>query len=183
MKKLIGLLIIGIFVLSSCDAEAQSGDANNSAQSTMSRDELVELLAEQAENGTVPDASETVSAPKGDEVFIKDKMFIAQTNDIYYNPENYKDKTIRYEGIFEVYNIPETGEEYYAVIRYGPACCEDDETAGFEVVWDGEYPEKNDWVSAAGILEQYEENGALYFRLVLSSLEVLPTRGEEHVTS
>jgi zinc transport system permease protein len=123
-----------------------------------------------------------VEAPLSDLVVIKEKMFIAQTNDIYYNAEDYLGKTIKYEGIFDVYEIPESGEKYYSVIRYGPGCCGIDANAGFEVTWDNDYPTPNDWVEAVGVLEEYEEDGWHYLRLSLSSLTVLPTRGAEYVS-
>ena len=123
-----------------------------------------------------------IEAPVGDVVEIREKMFIAQTNDIYMNAEDYLGKAIRYEGIFDVDFWAETGTTYYYVIRYGPGCCGDDGEAGFEVRWEGEYPEQNDWVEAVGILEAYEEEGYQYLRLALSSLTVLPTRGAEFVS-
>ncbi len=117
----------------------------------------------------------------GDVIEIKEKMFVAQTNDVYYNPEDYLGKTLKYEGLFDAYDDPSNGQTYYAVIRYGPGCCGIDLNAGFEVLWDREYPTPNDWVEAVGILEEYEENGQKYLRLALSSLTVLPVRGAETV--
>jgi uncharacterized membrane protein YcgQ (UPF0703/DUF1980 family) len=106
-------------------------------------------------------------------VLIKDKMFIAQINEIYLNSEDYIGRTIKYEGIF----LNENGVNY--VIRYGPGCCGDDGNAGFEVVWSGPYPDKNAWVEAAGIIEEYGKDGRQYLRLNLSSLKVLETRGAD----
>lgn len=108
-------------------------------------------------------------------------MFIAQTNDIYINPEDYLGKTIKYEGMFQSGYLEETDTTYYYVIRYGPGCCGYDANAGFEVAWDGGYPEADDWVEIVGVLEQYEEDGYEYLRLNLSSLRVLETRGAEYV--
>ncbi|WP_313133187.1 TIGR03943 family putative permease subunit [Anaerocolumna sp.] len=116
-----------------------------------------------------------------DIIEIKEKMFIAQTNDIYFNPVDYLGKTIKYEGIFNVHEVPETDTRYYSVIRYGPGCCGVDAYAGFEVIWDKDYPEQEDWVEAVGVLKEYEENGYQYLRLELTSLTVLSTRGEEYV--
>lgn len=127
-----------------------------------------------------PDVNE--QPENNDIIEIKEKMFIAQTNDIYFNPVDYLGKTIKYEGIFNVYEALETGARYYSVIRYGPGCCGDDAYAGFEVIWDKDYPQQEDWVEAIGILKEYEENGYQYLRLELSSLTVLPTRGEEYVS-
>jgi uncharacterized protein YcfL len=115
-------------------------------------------------------------------VEISEKLFIAQTNDIYYNPEEYLGKTVKLEGIFSAYTSPETGAVYYSVLRYGPGCCGNDGYAGFEVLWDGDYPNNDDWVEAAGVLEEYVENGFAYLRLSLTSLTVLPTRGAEFVS-
>ena len=123
-----------------------------------------------------------VQAPSGDVIEINERIFIAQTNDVYYNPEDYLGKTIKYEGIFDVYTAPETGEKYYAVIRYGPGCCGNDGNVGFEVIWNNDYPNQDDWVEAVGILEDYEEGGFLYLRLALTSLTVLPVRGAENVS-
>jgi zinc transport system permease protein len=117
---------------------------------------------------------------------IKEKMFIAQINDVYLNPEDYLGRTINLEGLFKA---EQYGEQTYCfVIRYGPGCCGNDGNAGFEVAWDnqepaeGSYPVVDDWVEATGVLRTYEEDGYPYLYLALSSLDVLDTRGEEFVT-
>lgn len=127
---------------------------------------------------------ETPLSEPGDDgiIEIREKMFIAQTNEIYFNAEDYLGKTLSYEGMFDVYEVPETGVKYYSVFRYGPGCCGIDANAGFEVMWDKPYPEPNDWVRAEGVLEEYDEDGYKYLRLALTSLEVLPTRGAEYVS-
>lgn len=115
-------------------------------------------------------------------VEIKEKMFLAQTNDIYLNPAQYADKTIRWEGIYtRIDDLNADGTPYHCVFRYGPGCCGDDGTVGFEVVWDGEYPALDSWVRAEGKVEGYEENDMTYLRIRLSSLEVLAERGAETV--
>ena len=118
--------------------------------------------------------------PAEDTIEIREKLFIAQTNDIYYNADEYIGKTIKLEGIFVSENYL-GGEEYRTVIRYGPGCCGDDGNVGFEVKWDKEYPNPGDWVEVVGVLERYEEFENTYLRLALSSLNVLPTRGTEYV--
>ncbi len=122
-----------------------------------------------------------------DTVEITEKMFVAQTNDIYYNAVDYLGKTISYEGIFGYYDDPEAGQRFYSVIRYGPGCCGIDANAGFEVRWDDsvespEYPEQNDWVKVVGVLEEYEDMGRKFLRLRLISLTVLEERGAEFVS-
>jgi len=126
---------------------------------------------------------ETLSGNIGDVVEITEKLFIARTNDIYINTEDYLGKTIKYEGIFMSDYWEDTDTTYRYVIRYGPGCCGYDSNAGFEVVWDGDYPEENDWVEAVGVLEIYEEDGDEYLQLQLTALTVLDERGEEYVSN
>ncbi len=111
---------------------------------------------------------------------IKEKMFIAQTNDVYVNPKEYIGKTLRLQGMFGA-EMNADGTPYYMVFRYGPGCCGYDANAGFEVAWDGKYPSVNDWVEATGVLETYIEDNQVYMRLRLSALNVLDTRGLEYV--
>jgi uncharacterized membrane protein YcgQ (UPF0703/DUF1980 family) len=123
--------------------------------------------------------------PGDDIVEIREKMFIAQTLDIYLNAEDYLGKKIRYQGFFDRREDESTGETYRFVIRNGPGCCPGiDNTAGFEVVW-GEnnrnWPEPNDWVEVTGVLESFEAEGEKYLRVKLLSLNVLDARGADYV--
>jgi uncharacterized membrane protein YcgQ (UPF0703/DUF1980 family) len=122
--------------------------------------------------------------PSGDIVEIKEKMFIAQTNDVYLNPEDYMGKTIKLEGLFKTETGYDEDMSYCFVLRYGPGCCGFDGNAGFEVAWDeaAAYPAEDEWVEAVGVLKSYEEDGYPYLYLALSSLQILDERGAEFVT-
>jgi uncharacterized membrane protein YcgQ (UPF0703/DUF1980 family) len=141
------------------------------------------------ESPTTPgqsDAKKTSVKAGGVVVEIKEKMFIAQTNDIYINKNDYLGKTIKYEGIFEQSTWRDNGKTYRYVVRMGPGCCPGDAAAaGFEVRWDDAgktFPKKNDWVEAVGVLEEYDDDGIPSLRLALTSLTVLAKRGKEKVT-
>ncbi|MDR1469245.1 MAG: hypothetical protein LBT00_08120 [Spirochaetaceae bacterium] len=134
----------------------------------------------------------------GKVIEIKEKLFIAQTNEIYLNSEDYLGKTIRLEGLFKTEQYD--GEEPFCfVLRYGPGCCGYDGTAGFEVAWaprtaapNGEgsqsnvlapkYPQEDEWVEAVGTLSSYEEDDYPYIYLQLTSLTVKKDRGAEFVS-
>ncbi|MFV0351764.1 MAG: hypothetical protein ACK5JF_05575 [Oscillospiraceae bacterium] len=141
-------------------------------------------------NGTaavdLPKASSSSEAASfdnsGEVIEIKEKMFIAQINDIYLNGQDYLGKTIRYEGIYDEYYDEAGDTTYRYVIRYGPGCCGNDGNAGFEIVWDGEMPQDTDWVRLEGVLEAYEYNGWQFLCVNVSYLEVLQERGAEYVT-
>ena len=115
---------------------------------------------------------------------IREKMFIAQTLDIYLNAGDYLGKTIRYQGFFDRREDELTGETYCFVLRNGPGCCHGvDNVAGFEVFWkeNGSWPKPNDWVEATGVLEGFEADGEQYLRVSLLSLNVLDVRGADYV--
>ena len=158
--------------------------ANDQANDTAPQDDGSPSSGLSADGGDADNPSPhgaPVPSPAGDIIEVKEKMFVAQMNDIYFNAPDYLGKTIKYEGIFDIYH-EDTGIDYYFVIRYGPGCCGIDLNAGLEVAWDKSYPEQNDWVEVVGVLEDYEEDGNDYLRLALSSLTVLDVRGAEVVT-
>jgi len=119
------------------------------------------------------------------DVTIGEKMFIAQTDDIYFNANDFLGKTIKLEGMF--FNLSYGPDEppFYTVTRYGPGCCGNDGTIGF-IVWldedaDLSVPENDDWVEAIGVLEIFEMYDQEFLRLNLKSLKVLDVRGLETV--
>lgn len=164
MKKTIILLIILMIMLAGCG----------------SKDESTSVLDDANAEAVVTEAS--VDKPSSEVVEIGEKMFTEQVNDIYYNPDEYLGKTIKYEGVFETQEFEDSTQNYSAVFRYGPGCCGDDGLVGFEVVWDKEYPKQDDWVEVVGVLVNNEEGGYQRLQLLLDELTVLPTRGKENVT-
>jgi len=154
-----------------------------------SKDPAPQLAQASPPSGGQTEASKKYAQAKsGIVVEIKEKMFIAQTNDIYINKDDYLGKTIKYEGIFDTSTWRGNGKTYRFVVRLGPGCCPGDvSAAGFEVFWDGNnsgktYPKKNDWVEVAGVLQEYDDDGIPSLRLALTSLTVLAKRGKERVT-
>lgn len=173
MKKIFAAVLLFSILLSGCNSHFTSAD--------LSQEDAGETTPE--ENTGSTETSQNVTAPSlsGEVVVINEKMFIAQTNDIYSNTEDYLGKTIKYEGFLDVYENTDTGELHYSVVRYMPGCCGMDANAGFAVKWNNEYPEANDWVEAVGVLQEYEEGGIKFLHIELSSMTVLPTRGAEYV--
>jgi hypothetical protein len=139
------------------------------------------------------------TAPEKIDLEIREKMFIAQTNDVYLNPEDYLGKTIRLEGLFKVEQYTGEDKRYCFVLRYGPGCCGNDGSAGFEVAWGRPrpyegleavktlsagplFPKEDAWVEAVGMLDTYEEDGYPYIYLDLFSLTEKEERGAEFVS-
>jgi putative membrane protein len=145
----------------------------------------IQESADIQETQTVLEAKESSDAITDDDItYITEKLFITQINHIYYNAQDYLGKTIEYEGIFETYHYEDTNQSYYYVVRYGPGCCSNDSSAGFEIAW-GEAsitkPEENAWVKVRGVLQEYKEGEYTYLRLHVVSLEEMETRGQEYV--
>ncbi|MDR0411194.1 MAG: metal ABC transporter permease [Treponema sp.] len=187
VKKLGAAALICAALFSACgNAKEQRASVSPSAKSnaagTLSVDEPETPFMDLSQTAEEPVSKE----PQGAIVDIKEKMFLAQTNDVYLNTEDYLGKTIRLEGLFKR-EQSEYGN-YCFVLRYGPGCCGSDGNAGFEVAWDPrdqtptEYPDIDNWVEATGVLKTYEEDGYPYLYISLSSLNVLEKRGAEFVT-
>ena len=85
---------------------------------------------------------------------ITDNYFIEQTNDIFYNTDDYIDKTVKIAGLIYTYEDYNSGETYYAVVRNTPGCCGNDGLAGLDIRYDGEYPEEDTWVEIVGTLKK-----------------------------
>lgn len=113
-------------------------------------------------------------------VEIKEKMFITQINDIYQNPNDYKGKVIKLEGMYDYYQDEETGKEYHGIIRNGPGCCGNDGVAGFHFTYNGDKPKQNDWIAVEGTVVSEGENNVT---LALSKLTVKTKRGAEYVSN
>ncbi|MDR1913989.1 MAG: hypothetical protein LBQ68_05840 [Clostridiales bacterium] len=158
--------------------QKKSADADNSA----APEAVPENNATPAPNDAVPAIHGEFTRPDGEIIEIKEKLFVAQANDVYYNTPDYLGKTFKYEGIFNIVENLENGEKYYSVIRYGPGCCGIDQNVGFEVYWDKEFPKQGEWVECVGVLEEFEDDGIMYLHLLLDSLTVKQERGLETVT-
>jgi zinc transport system permease protein len=189
MKKAPLVSLVALCLFSSCGNTKTIFQKSNAAGTLSVSLPAALLPASSAEEPAAEPQDAAVKEPPPDAnadtvVEIGEKMFIARTNDVYLNPEEYLGKTIKLEGLFK---SEQYGEQSYCfVIRYGPGCCGNDGNAGFEVSWDNKdaaaYPKADDWVEARGVLRTYEEDGYPYLYLALSSLNVLDNRGAEFVT-
>lgn len=119
-------------------------------------------------------------AQSEDVLEIGEKLYIAQINDIYYNFDQYKDKTIIIEGMF-TYLKSYKGDEKPAVYRLGPGCCGNDGWGGFILDYDHEYPKPNDWIRVKGKLKMVEKNHYRDLILIIDNLEIKAERGAEYV--
>jgi len=114
-------------------------------------------------------------------VFIKEKYYITQLNQIYSKKEEYIGKTISLEGLFHIDYI--NGSAYCMVYRNTPGCCGNDGIAGFDVVFDGQKPKDGSWVSVTGKLEEVTHENKKYLQLRLTNIEIKNKPGKTFVTN
>lgn len=117
-----------------------------------------------------------------DFLVIQEKMFLTQIDEIYFNFENYKDKTIVVEGMFTYLFNEEGVQNVPAVYRNGPGCCGNDGWGGFLLKYDKEYPQENAWIKVTGTPEMVDGKYVKELYLNVLSIEVLEKRGAEFVS-
>lgn len=167
---------------SSIQNEKKESGLNDSLKSPKQENIKIEEIADEKYDNT----STEVEDPKDNgKIFeIREKMFITQCNDIYINPEDYKEKTIKLSGVYDEYIDDESGQVYHYVIRYGPGCCGNDGVAGFEFFYDGDMPEPDDWIEAVGTIE-IVDNSVGYQDIIMDlfKITILEERGAEYVVN
>ena len=84
------------------------------------------------------------------------------------SPEEYKGKTVKAQGTFDIFTDPKSGKLFYAcVIADATACC----SQGLEFVWRGEhnypddYPKVGEPITVGGVFGTYEDNAKTYCRI------------------
>lgn len=193
--KLTYITIIFCVFLSACNIAGEKvGFQPYSAKASVS--EPRQKLTENEKQGSAQDkapssspahksydelASELPKSSGSDILEIGERMFITQINDIFYNFDEYKDKTIIVEGMFTMFYSYDGTKKAPGVYRNGPGCCQNDGWAGFLLKYDGELPEGNEWIKVKGTPEIVKEGNYLCLYLNVISLEVRDERGAEFV--
>ena len=177
-RKFIFLLVfLLIFLFSGCTKKpAKKMEPNN--KKTLEPVDEQELYAAEPPDKFYPKmekASETVTIPEN--------VFVLQTDDIYNNFDDYKDKNIEIEGMFDYYFGPDGRRNIPAAYRRSPGCCGDDGITGFplELTKKDTLPEENDWVKVVGRPVKSNITGMETVALRVISIEKMDTRGLEFV--
>lgn len=140
-------------------------------------------LVEAQEIDTIKEdiAEELRKETDSDVLEIREKMFLTQINDIYYNFDAYKDKTIIVEGIYTLLYSWDGSERIPGVYRRGPGCCGNDGWGGFFLKYDGVLPKENDWIRVTGTPELEVGENFITLYLNVTSIEIKEERGAEFV--
>ena len=120
-------------------------------------------------------------------------MVYSVVYDMVTEPSSYEGKTVKMDGIFDVYTDENTGKNYYAcIIQDATKCC----SSGIEFelkeerVYPDEYPDNKpvhlsgektgnltvsadgSYITVTGVFETYEEDGILYCTLRNAALNI-----------
>ena len=169
LRKLIILPIVLSLLLVGCSSK----DNNTTNDLSSNNSELLDADTLEAE---------LTQSRTGDILEIREKMFLTQIEDIFYNFDMYKDKTIMVEGMFTLFYDATGTQSIPGVYRLGPGCCGNDGWGGFLLNYEGELPEDDDWVKVTGTPELVIDGFYQDLYLNVISIEVLDERGAEYVS-
>ncbi|MDB8551582.1 hypothetical protein [Turicibacter sanguinis] len=98
---------------------------------------------------------------------IREKYFLLQISDIFFNFDLYKDRVVKVEGLYGV-DYDSNEPEFHVVYRFGPGCCGDDGWGGFFLNYEGEWPTVDDWIEVIGTprIEKGEYRDYLYLDVI-----------------
>ncbi len=187
MKRLIKVIFVVLLVITSligCANNTNKSTNDNMNIETIDNETTTEIKISESvkdQNTEQQNIKVNTTEPKKEILEIKEKMFITQINDIFYNVDNYKDKIIVVEGMYSKWNLWNGDKKVPVVYRRGPGCCGNDGWGGFWLNYDGELPKENDWIRVTGTPELVTEEYCLYLYLNVTSLEIKSKRGAEFV--
>lgn len=126
-----------------------------------------EVLSEDATVEADPDVDLDLTA-------LSSTMVYSEVFNMMMAPEEYEGKTLKIDGICNVYQDPETGKTYYAcIVQDATQCC----SQGLEFVLDesqyeaSDYPENGDEIVISGDFSTYTEGEYQYITILNSVLE------------
>ena len=158
MKKLLAIFtsaVMLVLVFSGC--KVTESQVENKANQT-SKKTINDILAEsQANNTTVApkvDYPELNYSAEVDLTKLNSNMVYSTVYSMVNSPEEYKGKTVKAQGTFDIFTDPKSGKLFYAcVIADATACC----SQGLEFVWRGEhnypddYPKVGEPITVGGV--------------------------------
>ncbi|MCR5343713.1 MAG: hypothetical protein K6E70_10185 [Butyrivibrio sp.] len=118
------------------------------------------------QENTTPEESTASSGDSStvDLTILSPTMVYGEVFQMMYYPENYIGKTVKMQGLYDIYTDESTGKTYHAcIIQDATACCA--QGIEFELA-DSDYPSTDTMeVTVEGTFATYEENGTKYCTL------------------
>lgn len=179
-KRVLSFLIciaVCVLLFTACDSQGKS-NVSQKGEKTVS-DVLGNVADTQPSTGfdfyIPPAEEEQVSYPELDYqadcdlTSLGSNMVYSEVSNMMTSPDDYIGKTVKASGTMDIFIDKDTGNYYFAcIIKDATACC----TNGLEFILESgsrspeDYPEVDTPITVGGVFETYEENGAIYCRLI-----------------
>ena len=187
-KKIFMIIVLIVFIVVIIVALANTNNKSleklnnisNSSKNTVSADNMIytETLQDYSK---IRKSKEKAKIDVKNMVEITDNYFIEQTNDVFFNLNDYLGKSIKIEGLIYSY-VDSNGNICYAVVRNTPGCCGNDGLAGLDIRYDEDYPAENTWVEVTGVVETDIIDGTEIPAIQVSSMTI-KEKGKSFVTN
>lgn len=176
VNSLLGLLMA--LVLVGCGStDTTSVEETEVVEEQVENEPEVEVEDTESLENELPLEDETVEADPCvdlDLTALSSTMVYSEVFNMMMAPEEYEGKTIKMDGVCNVYQDPETGKTYYAcIVQDATQCC----SQGLEFVLDesqyeaSDYPENGDEIVISGDFSTYTEGEYQYITILNSVLE------------
>jgi uncharacterized membrane protein YcgQ (UPF0703/DUF1980 family) len=173
MKKYIALVlsvVVCLVLITGCGSDASAEDTSQAADSSTT----------EPSTGTTNTAE--AARQKRASQNIQGTLFVEQCNDVYLNPEDYDGKSVKIEGLMDIYPSEEDGTTTYGVFRYGPGCCGNDGVAGFQLHTSKELTfQSEDWIEVNGTFRVAEDEGVITVVIETEDITLKAEQGTEFV--
>lgn len=173
---LLGLLM-ALLLVGCGSTEAASVQETEFAEEQVAEEPEVEVEDSESLENELLLEDETVDADPGvdlDLTALSSTMVYSEVFNMMMAPEEYEGKTIKMDGVCNVYQDSETGKTYYAcIVQDATQCC----SQGLEFVLDesqyeaSDYPENGDEIVISGDFSTYTEGDYQYITILNSVLE------------
>lgn len=137
-----------------------------------STEQLQENDGDSSQAGAAGSADD--SAVDVDLTKLSSTMVFSEVYNMMVSPDQYMGKTVKAEGVFQVFQDPDTKKNYYAVvIADATACCQQ----GLEFIWNGDhaypddYPEEESEIEITGVFQSYQEDSSTYYYLLVNDVK------------
>jgi uncharacterized membrane protein YcgQ (UPF0703/DUF1980 family) len=173
MKKYVVMIlsvVVCLVFITGCGSDASSKDTSQTTDPS--------TTTSSTDTTTTAEAARQKRASQN----IQGTLFVEQCNDVYLNPEDYDGKSVKIEGLMDIYPSEEDGTTTYGIFRYGPGCCGNDGVAGFQLQTTMALSfQSEDWIEVNGIFRVIETDGVITVVIETEDVTLKEKQGTEFV--
>jgi uncharacterized membrane protein YcgQ (UPF0703/DUF1980 family) len=181
MKKYVVLILSVVFCLvfiTGCGSDSSAKNTAQDTSQTTSEESSTTASSSSTDTTTTAEAARQKRASQN----IQGTLFVEQCNDVYLNPEDYDGKSVKIEGLMDIYPSEEDGTTTYGIFRYGPGCCGNDGVAGFQLQTTKELTfQSEEWIEVNGTFRVAENEGVITVVIETEDVTLKEEQGTEFV--